>query len=275
MSSDATILVTRLWRLAKSVLPIDPIRHYVRTTTQRALLARALDELAADPWRALDAGSDLPRRLIEGWGNASWSTDDEYLIASMGELRRTEGPVLECGSGLSTLVLGIVARQMGREVWTLEHHAHWGERVGKALAGRALANVHLCVSPLKNYGAFSWYDPPLASMPRRFGLVICDGPPGKGHGGRSGFLPVMRDRIAERCTILLDDTIRDEEKAIALHWSGLLGAPVEFCGTRDSFAAIRVGTQDGTQPAGRDAAPSIPPPPVAAIGDGASTPSRR
>lgn len=274
MTSDSTGPVTRLWRLAKSILPIDPIRNYVRMTKQRALLKRALDELAHDPWRALEAGSDIPRRLIEGWGNASWSTDDEYLIASMSELRRTEGPILECGSGLSTIVLGIVARQMGREVWTLEHDAQWGERVGKALAERGVASVHLCVAPLKNYGDFSWYDPPLDAMPRQFGLVICDGPPGKGHGGRSGFLPVMRNRIAARCTILLDDTIRDEERSIALRWSDELGAPAQFCGKRKSFAAIRVGLDGGANPAGNGAESPVPTRGAAEKSGGESTPSR-
>jgi hypothetical protein len=201
--------------------------------------------LARDPWSALDAGSEIPRRLIEGWGNASWSTDDEYLIASIDELGRTEGPVLECGSGLSTIVLGIIAGQMGREVWTLEHHAHWGDQVRQALAGRRIANVHVSVKPLKNYGEFSWYEPPLADMPRDFGLVICDGPPGQGHGGRCGLLPVMRDRLAARCTILLDDTIRDAEKEIAQRWSTELNAPAEFCGARKSFAVIRAGAAKG------------------------------
>ena len=85
MSSDSPVLLTRLWRLAKSILPIDAIRNNVRTTIQRTRLNRALDELAQDPRRVLDADSDLPRRLIEAWGNASWSTDDEYLIALIDE----------------------------------------------------------------------------------------------------------------------------------------------------------------------------------------------
>ena len=253
MSSDSPVLLTRLWRLAKSILPIDSIRNRVRAATQRSRLDRALDELARDPRRALEAGSDLPRRLIEGWGNASWSTDDEYLIALIDEFGRTEGPVLECGSGLSTIVLGIIAGQAGRAVWTLEHDAHWGEKVGRALARRGLDHVRLCIRPLKNYGEFSWYEPPLADMPQAFGLVICDGPPGHGHGGRSGFLPVMRDRLAARCTILLDDTIRDAEKEIAQRWSVELHALVEFRGRRQSFAAIRIGDATAANPAGNSA----------------------
>ena len=258
MSSDsAASLVTRFGRLAKRVLPIEPVIRYVRTTRQHALLTGALDELARDPWSVLDAGSDIPRRLIEGWGNAAWSTDDEYLIASIEELGRTVGPVLECGSGLSTIVLGMIARQMGRELWTLEHHAHWGERVGKALSDRGVTGVRLCVKPLKNYGDYSWYDPPLAEMPRDFGLVICDGPPGGGHGGRSGFLPIMRDRLAAHCTILLDDTIRDAEKDIAHRWSSELNAPAEFCGKRKSFAAIRAGQPKAAHPAADCAEPAV------------------
>jgi hypothetical protein len=257
MSTDSTILVARLGRLAKSVLPIDALRSYVRTTRNRQMLDGALDALSRDPWTALDAGSEIPRRLIEGWGNASWSIDDEYLIASIDELGRTEGPVLECGSGLSTIVLAIIAGQMGREVWTLEHDSHWSGLVGRALAERRIGNVHLCLKPLKNYGDFSWYEPPLTDMPRDFGLVICDGPPGQGHGGRSGFLPVMRDRLAARCTILLDDTIRDAEKDIAQRWSVELNAPAEICGRRKSFAVIRAGGAKGVSSAGDGARPPV------------------
>ena len=126
-------------------------------------------------------------------------------------------------------------------MWALEHIDEWGARVSRVLGDMNIASVHLCVAPLKNYGNFSWYEPPLETMPDNFGLVICDGPPGGVHGGRAGLLPIMRDRLARCSTILIDDTSRKQEETIARQWSHVLDASLEYCGDAKSFAAIRIG----------------------------------
>jgi hypothetical protein len=148
--------------------------------------------------------------------------------------------VLECGSGLSTLIIGAVAQMMSREVWTLEHLEFWATKVRSHLSRLDLKSVRLCVKPRRNYGDYSWYDPPLDEMPSDFGLVICDGPPGGVHGGRYGFLPIMKERIAQKAMILLDDTVRDEERAIAHMWAKSLNARLEFLAD-STFVAIRTG----------------------------------
>lgn len=236
-------MVVQLGRFAKNVLPIGWIKDQIAKNYQRFLLAHALRELIQSPWSVLNTNSDLLKRLIQGWGNQSWSASDEYLMASIDELARTDGPILECGSGLSTIIVGVIAQKMGREMWTLEHSEDWGTKVSQILEKLEITAVHLCVKPLRNYGDYSWYDPPLDTMPANFGLVICDGPPGGGHGGRSGFLPVMQHRLASYSTILLDDTAREEERKIAEHWSDSLSAPLEFCGVNKAFAAIRIGDE--------------------------------
>ena len=55
--------------------------------------------------------------LRQGWGNEGYSADTSYLEAIRHWASRVHGPILECGSGLTTLLLGIVARD---QVTTLE-----------------------------------------------------------------------------------------------------------------------------------------------------------
>jgi hypothetical protein len=43
---------------------------------------------------------------------------------------------------------------------------------------------------------------------------VCDGPKGTTRGGRYGLAPVMKDRLAPGCIVLLDDTSREAERAI-------------------------------------------------------------
>jgi hypothetical protein len=129
----------------------------------------------------------------------------EYASAFLQRAWTAKGPILECGSGLSTILLGLVADRTGNEVWSLEHSTFWAERVRSTLKRHNLQCVRLCQSELRNCGAYLWYDPPKDTMPKDFSLVVCDGPPGNTLGGRYGMLPIMLTlkawlyRIARRC----------------------------------------------------------------------------
>jgi len=106
--------------------------------------------------------------------------------------------------------------------------------------------VFLCVKPLKDYTGFSWYDPPLESMPVSFALVICDGPPADTVGGRYGLVPIMRQRLKPSCIILLDDAVRDQDQEIAKRWEAELGTQSEILG--DYKSLIRITVVDKQQP---------------------------
>lgn len=229
-----------LGKTAKRIMRLSEARRYFVDAYRRRVFDKALREFVAEPWATMHSESDVLVRLMNGWGNTDWSASDEYLLATMDEFSRTDGPLLECGSGLSTIILGVLASTAGREVWTLEHSAEWAAKVSRVLEELEIDSVHLRVRPLKDYGTFSWYDPPLESMPRNFSLVVCDGPPGSSHGGRSGMLSIMRDYLTKYVSILLDDTIRHEEREIARFWAASLGTTVENCGVDNPFATIRV-----------------------------------
>ncbi len=194
----------------------------------------------AKPESALQPGNSLLEQLIYGWGNEAWSAREEYLAACVGHVLTSGEPILECGSGLSTVLLGAVAKKQGRIHWALEHLPGWADRVQRCLVRFRIDSVTLCTVPLRDFDGYLWYDAPMESMPRRFGLVVCDGPPGGTRGGRYGLIPVMRQRLAPGCVILLDDVVREDERVIAHRWSTELGAPLESLGTRKPYMQLTV-----------------------------------
>ncbi len=86
------------------------------------------------------------------------------------------------------------------------------------LARHRLDNVRVCQAELRDFGEFDWYAAPPEDLPKNFGLVICDGPPGGTVGGRYGLFPRMRSHLAPDCVVLLDDAGRTAEQATLARW---------------------------------------------------------
>jgi hypothetical protein len=178
---------------------------------------------------------------IFGWGNERWSAEARYLSEVVRSAERARGSILECGSGLTTLLMGAIASRRGVHVHALEHNAEWHVRVSEAIDRFGLTNVTVHLAPLRDFGPFDWYDPPMEELPSDFSLVVCDGPPGVTRGGRSGMLPRMRDRLAKKYSILLDDTNREAEGQLVQQWVRELAASHSLHTSGRGFARIDVG----------------------------------
>jgi hypothetical protein len=207
------------------------LRDAIRTSHQQLLLRRALVRLD----ECIRAGGtpepQLVARLVRGWANEAWSADLPLLNAMLEWLPRTSGTILECGSGLSTLVLGTAARINGRRVFSLEHEPRWAARVQRAIPKPMRDTIDLCVTPLRNQGEFDWYSLAGVRIPTDIGFVVCDGPPGSTRGGRYGFGPMLRSLLSPGCIVLLDDTRRAAEHDIMMRWCAELGARVVHRGS--------------------------------------------
>lgn len=203
-------------------------KDVIRNEYRKWIFSRALKRFAEDP-RASDCFPDL----IYGWGNSGWSTDPEYARACIDEALDADGPILECGSGLTTILLGIVAKSTHNTVISLEHEPEWAKRVQAYVAKYCSESVKLIVSPIRSFGDFDWYDFP-DSLPSP-SLVICDGPPASTKGGRSG-LVAIGVRL-QGAVVLVDDICRDAERELAYHWSERYGAPIEMT---DVYARISI-----------------------------------
>lgn len=225
-------------QLAKVVLP-KSLRSSLAKRYRKYLFTQCMRKFIRDPLINID-NNELLSNLVYSWGNVRWSALDEYLRACLKAVLESDGPILECGSGLSTVLMGVVAQRGRNVVWSLEHNDHWGLKTRMVLSHYEIESVKLCTAPLRDYGEFDWYDPPLELMPSKFSVVVCDGPPEATRGGRFGLLPVMKRHISSRCTILLDDAFRERERAIAYEWTSALNANAEACGTQKPFVKITI-----------------------------------
>jgi hypothetical protein len=161
---------------------------------------------------------ELLTKLQTGWGNESYAASCDYLEEVIKRACTTTGPILECGSGLTSLLLGVVAGRRGVEIWSLEHVPEWHARLELVFRKYRISGVHIHLAPLRKYGEFFWYDPPLDALPDNFSLVVCDGPPGQTLGGRYGLLPLLGSHLTAGALILLDDANREGEAETLSRW---------------------------------------------------------
>jgi hypothetical protein len=177
------------------------------------------------------------RRLRWAWSNPN-SGAAEYVAAVARAAATTRGPILECGSGLTTVIVGAIARRKGQQFVSLEDSAWWARHV-RWSAKLAKADVDYRVHPLRAYEKFDWYEvgPPVDDI----GMVICDGPPSTSRGGRFGLMPVCADHLATDAVIYLDDFDRPAEKTVTQRWDTDFGWSVdrEYMSAKGSFAEVR------------------------------------
>jgi hypothetical protein len=210
----------------------------VRAIKQRAL-RRALESLTAALRDGRQPSPRLFEQLVYGWGNEAWSASAPFLAAIFEWLPRTSGPIVECGSGISTFVLASAAAISGRRVHTFEHNSEWAERIVRELPATLRPSVEMILAPIRSYGDFDWYSLDSITPPSGVGFVVCDGPPGTTRGGRYGLSPMLGPFLKRGCVVLLDDTQRPQEGEIVGRWCSELSASVMRSG--DTFSVLSVG----------------------------------
>ena len=187
---------------------------------------------------------ELLRTARSAWGNEAWSADLRYLEEGTTRASRSTAPILECGTGLTTLLACAVAERTGVPVHCLEQDASWVEVVRGALARYGLS-AHVSYAPLVPQDDFVWYDLRGIELPKRFGLVLCDGPavlepwsPEIRAGWRAGVLPVLAKQGIAVDEVLLDDA--DEPRAARLleRWRVEFGCEEVVIGTSDGATAV-------------------------------------
>lgn len=152
--------------------------------------------------RKLRAGTETENdyeELVKFAGN-SWSVDVGVLAALTRISRNCRGPIIETGSGLSSIAMSAVTDQ---KVYSLEHLNHYAATTHywSQLAG--IQNLNIGCAPLKDF----WYDIDAFDLPKKFALGFCDGPP-RMYGTRSRFLEV----IAPRCTVIVVDDFSSDPR---------------------------------------------------------------
>lgn len=172
-----------------------------------------------------------------GWGNTGYSAPPELLYELALHAQRMHGGiVLECGCGVSTLVLGLVAERTRSRVISLENDSSWRDALQRRLGRLLREQVELRIANLTEIGDFEWYNPQVLPALETVGLLLCDGPPGATRGGRIGALRLLAPHLPETSVVILDDTNRTDEHDLAVEWSQAFGLRRERFRSRSDHA---------------------------------------
>lgn len=170
------------------------------------------------------AGIELPGDYDEVFQYAKneWAADPEVLALCVGLARKCRGPIIETGSGLSSVLMA--AANPEQEVHALEHLDIYAERTRSLAKEAGTDNLTVHCVPSQDF----WYDLKAAPIKHnKFAFGFCDGPP-RLMGTRMRFF----DELAPKCqAIAVDDFGTDHRYASKVNaWASANGRNVKRLG---------------------------------------------
>lgn len=156
-----------------------------------------------------------------------WIVTSPVVSFIAGRIFMSDRPltVLELGSGASTLWTAMAIERAGHGVcFSLDHSQDFAERTRELLRAQDVetyADVrHAPLVPVEVHGdTYDFYD--LAAVPDdlRVDILFVDGPPAThGENNRYPAVPLLIDRLVPGALIILDDTIRQDERDAIARW---------------------------------------------------------
>jgi predicted O-methyltransferase YrrM len=206
-----------------------------RTDPWACVLRRLGAAPAATDWRAVLRGTagwppevqaalrQIPDGFVSDWSFASDSGLWLYHHVRNSSYRT----LLECGSGLSTVLMGLALRDRARSCgparfYSLEHDEGWLQETQWLLRRLRLDRwVELIHAPLQrtvtHEGLLFTYDVSMVP-PRDIDFVLIDGPPGQ--VGRADVVRRIHGRLSPHAVVVLDDAARRSEQQCCDAWTG-------------------------------------------------------
>ncbi len=148
------------------------------------------------------------KALADIWGNKPWAATAEYieLAYKMAMNLPAGSKILECGSGISTIILALAAKRKGLSLITLEHTDEWQnnalswlEAIDLEHTDGAKFNLPVEFPKVNVLRQIRWYDYEPKFTPD---LIIVDGPPH--YIGADRLYPLTQPWIG-KAAVLMDD----------------------------------------------------------------------
>ena len=163
----------------------------------------------------------VPMPALRGWAA---SPDVVHTLVEMVWQRRPK-LIVECGSGASTVWLGLVCQRVGEgRIVALEHDERYVRTSRATIRVHGLDGiVEVRHAPLQPWGEGDQKQPWYANLAVEdltdIGLVFVDGPPqATGRLARYPAMPVLLPRCDPSAAIVLDDAFRADEQTISDRW---------------------------------------------------------
>lgn len=147
--------------------------------------------------------------------NNPWGAMDDVLMlcAIMG--KEADGPIIETGTGLTSIVL---AASTTETVFCLEHDDKWAGEMQRLAEEAGVSNIEVIKCEIKD----GWYAVP-EGLPESFALGLNDGPP-RALGSRMGFFK----HFGNTKTIICDDADDKGYGDALAAWSNENGRRIDF-----------------------------------------------
>jgi predicted O-methyltransferase YrrM len=159
-----------------------------------------------------------------------WAASPDFLL-ELARYARSEMPsvIVECSSGVSTLVLARCAQLNGvGHVYSLEHDTSYAAQTTAHLNRHGLQDFATVIhAPLQLHTiagkAWRWYS--LHNLPHdEIDLLVIDGPPSQSDAqARYPAGPLLIHRMRPGAAVFLDDATRQGEQAVVERWKGEFG----------------------------------------------------
>ncbi|MCK4817712.1 class I SAM-dependent methyltransferase [bacterium] len=170
----------------------------------------------------------------------SWAVSPDFVnIVASYILDRKPKVILECGSGVSTLIISYFLKNLGQgHVWSLDHDKMYAEKTKQNLVLHGLNNIATVIhAPLKEISIhdrkWNWYNTEDLHEICNIDLLVIDGPV----TDRYPALPVLFDSLSSSAVIILDDTTVDKTiEPYVESWLRIY----------DQFSCEKVNTEKGT-----------------------------
>lgn len=178
--------------------------------------------------------------------------EPEALLALLDRIQASNAQtIVECGSGVSTILIGSLLRHRGTgHLYSLENDEHWHRVVSRLVATEHLENyVTVALAPARPYpfmGAnFEWYDVDKAGQAlgaiSHIDMLLVDGPESKHELSRAPALSFLRPQVDKDSIIVLDDAKRAHEQAVLETWQDEFDVAIELrAGTRRGQAYVKL-----------------------------------
>lgn len=153
-----------------------------------------------------------------------WAGSPDFLLHVHHALRdRHPRVVLECGSGVSTIVGARTLQMIGSgHVYSLEHEPEYARKTRSLIAEHGLKDwATVLDAPLvEREGHTPWYDvSALDGLTDPIDVVVIDGPPAAvARRSRAPALALLKPRLAKSFLLILDDADRPDEQEIVRQW---------------------------------------------------------
>jgi predicted O-methyltransferase YrrM len=186
-----------------------------------------VDEMVRTATQQLEARDVLLHRLNLPAGSLppsrGWAASPDFLNHLVDAIEDTKAEtILDCGSGLTTIVSALYLKQKGRgKVISLDHDPEFAGKTRLHLEKLGLSDfAEIQVAPLKEQvignETRSWYDISRIALPESIDLISVDGPPAilTGEEGRYPVGPVAFPKLRAGGLAILDDAARPGEKRL-------------------------------------------------------------